>query len=111
MLGGLGALFRYLLAELIVKKVNPRKIPIHTLFVNIIGSFLLGLFLNNEFIIISEGFSEAVTFGFLGAFTTFSSFSLELVQIYRKNYLDKLIIYTIFSIFGSISALYVGISI
>ncbi|MDF2946928.1 MAG: CrcB family protein [Bacillales bacterium] len=108
--GGVGAVFRYYLSELIVKYNRRAMIPIHTLIINITGSFLLGFVLNNK-VIYSIEISDAITFGFLGAFTTFSSFSLELVQIYRKNNINKLVIYSIFSIFGSLFALYVGISI
>ncbi|WP_138417918.1 fluoride efflux transporter CrcB [Aquibacillus sediminis] len=64
--------------------------PIGTLAVNILGSFLLGLITGmqaNEAIILLVGT------GFLGAFTTFSTFKLEVIQIHFKQYKKALITY------------------
>lgn len=64
------------------------KFPFHTFFINVTGSFLIGFL----FIIFSEKFTESenlrllTTVGFLGAFTTFSTFELEIFGLVRERY-------------------------
>lgn len=60
----------------------PARLPIGTLLVNVIGSFLLGL-------VAGGGLDERMAFflgtGFLGAFTTFSTFKMESVHLLRRG--------------------------
>jgi len=80
--GALGALSRYGLSG-VAQKINSIGFPIGTLFVNIIGSFLIGfvmqLGLSTD--IIPRSIRVILTVGFLGAFTTFSTFSYETVKL------------------------------
>ena len=57
--------------------------PLATLTVNVVGSFLIGLlaFLNIDGATLSENFRLLLITGVLGGFTTFSSFSLETLQL------------------------------
>lgn len=79
--GFFGAICRYKLS-LLLNSQEHNKIPFGTLFVNLLGSFLLGL-------IIGMGKSEQIHFflgtGFMGAFTTYSTFNLEAVQLLQGN--------------------------
>jgi len=84
--GAVGAVLRWLTASS-VQKVAGGAFPWGTFFVNALGSFLLG-FLFIWLIERSSG-SElwrlAVTVGFLGAFTTFSTYSLESVRLLQEG--------------------------
>jgi len=77
--GFLGAMARYAMVAF-VSAHWPTRLPLGTLLVNLIGSFLLGW-------IASSGLNEQITFflgtGFMGAFTTFSTFKLESVNLFR----------------------------
>lgn len=78
--GALGTLSRYGLSGL-AQKVSSNY-PYETLIVNILGCFVIGYFvqiaLNTD--IIPSNLRIIVTIGFLGAFTTFSTFSYETLK-------------------------------
>lgn len=65
--------------------------PLATLFVNVVGSFLLGLFATWIFqkTTIEEELRLAIQIGFLGALTTFSTFSLESLNLLYNGHLIK----------------------
>ena len=79
--GAFGALMRYLFSFF----NHGHDIPIGTLSANLIGGFFMGflsaltikLFNNNPLL------KKAVTTGFMGALTTFSTFQFELVQMFK----------------------------
>jgi CrcB protein len=72
-LGGLGALARFGLDTAVAARLG-RSFPFGTLAVNLSGTFALGLLVGA--IVGDEAFRLAGT-GFLGAFTTFSTWALE----------------------------------
>ena len=80
--GALGALARYGLGTLISERY-PGAFPLGTFVINVTGSFLLGFL----FVVLTEraGLSPAlrttVTVGFLGAYTTFSTLTLETFRL------------------------------
>ncbi len=81
--GSIGALLRYLLYKFLQVPALG-SFPIATLIINCTGSFLLGFFLNQI-----RGHSDLGLFlalGVLGSFTTFSTFSLESVQLIRDGH-------------------------
>lgn len=79
--GGLGALARYGLSGW-VQGFLSTSFPLGTLAVNVLGSFLLGLtFYLLEGLALSAETRSMVTIGFLGSFTTFSTFSYEAVVL------------------------------
>ena len=80
--GALGALARYGLSGLVHRWAGP-SFPWGTLVVNLLGCFLLGLLatLSVERWTLSATSRAAVLIGFLGAFTTFSTFSWETLQL------------------------------
>ncbi|HWF58342.1 MAG TPA: fluoride efflux transporter CrcB [Candidatus Dormibacteraeota bacterium] len=78
--GGLGALSRYALQALI----DPRSdLPWGTFAINVSGSFLLGLIftLTTERLSVQPWLRTALTVGFLGAYTTFSTLAFETVRL------------------------------
>jgi CrcB protein len=76
--GSVGALSRYGLSTL-VSNVSGDKFAFGTLIVNVLGCFLIGFVMHiaQTTDIISADIKMAVTIGFLGALTTFSTFSWE----------------------------------
>ncbi len=83
--GSFGAITRYILSKNIQNLIN-HIYPLGTLFVNATGSFLIGfLFYFFENIIISNDIKSFLTIGFLGAYTTFSTYSLETINFIRDG--------------------------
>jgi len=80
--GVIGALIRYYLGIVIVSTSGIATFPIGTLIINYIGAFILGGF--NEFVSTRKTIPETVRLGvgtgLIGSFTTFSTFSVEVVQ-------------------------------
>jgi len=88
--GGLGAVCRYLATTAIGARFG-MMFPFGTLFVNTLGSFLMALIMgflltmakaNN---LLAEPLRLLLTVGFLGGFTTFSSFSMETLTLIRSG--------------------------
>ncbi|WNB92770.1 fluoride efflux transporter CrcB [Bacillus sp. NEB1478] len=105
--GFLGAICRFSTTKWISKNW-PSELPIATLLINIAGSFLLG-------IIIGSGINHsAVLFlgtGFMGAFTTFSTFKLENIQLHANRKRNVMIQYLVFSYMGGILFAFLGLTI
>ena len=84
--GFLGAIVRYCVTDQVSRLLHPA-FPYGTLIVNAAGSFLLG-FLSRfllEHPAISESLRTGLLVGFLGAFTTFSTFSHETVLLLQEG--------------------------
>ena len=80
--GAVGALCRYG----VVVAVGARPFPVATLLINVAGSFLLGLVLTYGALgRLGPQATTAVAVGFLGAFTTYSTFSWELFDLGRTD--------------------------
>jgi CrcB protein len=86
LLGAVGTLARYGLQGL-VQALTGQGFPWGTLAVNAIGCFLFGLVwcLAEERLVISGETRLIILVGFLGSFTTFSSFAFETGQLLRDS--------------------------
>ncbi|MFD9624512.1 fluoride efflux transporter CrcB [Peribacillus muralis] len=105
--GFFGSASRYVLQMIFNRLLPPGSIPISILLINLIGSFALGMVLPQKDAWHSS-FQVFLTIGFLGAFTTFSSFSMETIELIRKyRYIDSLIYITV-SVLGCIGAFLCG---
>jgi len=113
MLGGaLGAALRYLVSNG-VYSVLGRDFPYGTLTVNVLGSFLMGvlsviLLERNE---VDSLLKLAILVGFLGAFTTFSTFSMETLALINKGALSHALLNMLTSVIVCVFAVWLGMLI
>ena len=97
--GGIGAVSRYLISLNLAKNFEIN-LPISTFLVNVIGSFVIG-FLYILFIEkadITPAVKLALTVGFCGGLTTFSTFSLELFEMIGNQQIFHAFSYIILSV-------------
>ncbi len=107
--GFIGAAARYLFS-VFVNRINTGNFPISTLIINILGSFLIG-FLTQLFSSLYPSNKKLLLFlttGILGGFTTFSTFSLETVNLYQSGNMLYAALNIIFSIVFCISGAFLG---
>jgi CrcB protein len=94
--GALGAMARYAISTWIFQ-VSNHKFPYATLTVNVLGSFVMGIL----FVVIIERSAMPVEMrslwmiGFLGAFTTFSTFSLDALGLWQNGHLFMALLYVL----------------
>ncbi len=95
--GSLGAISRYAIG----KYINSRNtsFPFATLIVNAIGSFLLGYIIGYNILNENLNFNFFVVAGFLGAFTTFSTFSFEIFSLLKGKETLKAFIFIFLHVF------------
>ena len=108
--GFIGAICRYLVARFSMV-IFGNSIPFGTLIVNLLGSFILGYFytFSMEKIFISDYLRFAISVGFLGAFTTFSTFSVETLHLFEDGAYILGIVNMFANLFFSLIAAYWGI--
>jgi CrcB protein len=111
MLGGaIGAGFRWHLSRIALQMLGPA-FPWGTWLVNLLGSLLLGLLAG---VVVRHGPSGEplllfLGVGVLGGFTTFSGFSLEMVQMLERGHLMLALAYALSSVAGSMMLLVLGL--
>ena len=105
--GSLGTVTRYFLSSWLQ---CCSVFPCATLLINITGSFVIGicaeLFIQS---ILSEAARIFCMVGFLGAYTTFSTFSLEFVQLCGSGFCSSAFAYLALSNLGGICAAILGV--
>ena len=106
--GALGAVARYFISTIF--PFVPGKVPIATLSVNIVGSFLMavGFVVFAERAMASEVLRYGLMTGFFGALTTFSTFSIEVLQMIQSGNLKLAFAYGLGSVLLCIVAASVG---
>lgn len=84
--------------------------PGHTLFINVSGSFLLALIIGmlGERFQTAHPFRLLLTVGFCGGFTTFSTFAVETVGLWRMGENGQAALYIIASVGLSLAAAFGG---
>ncbi|MGZ5052249.1 MAG: fluoride efflux transporter CrcB [Methylobacter sp.] len=109
--GAFGAVVRFLVSSGIYQWLG-RGFPYGTLVVNVIGSFMLGLLtesLMQQRITITFEYRAAILVGFIGAFTTFSTFSLETFYLLEQGQLTKAGLNIVTSVGACLLAIWIGL--
>ena len=110
--GAIGAVMRYG-ASLGVYSLLGRGFPYGTLFVNVTGSLLMGVLS----IVMLERFNvgpewrAAILVGLLGSFTTFSTFSLETLNLLEQGDVMRAMANIVFSVIVCLIAVWIGITL
>ncbi|MDJ0614810.1 MAG: fluoride efflux transporter CrcB [Rhizobiaceae bacterium] len=107
--GGIGAAARHLAGLGALRLLGPA-FPWGTLFVNIFGSLVMGLFI--AWLVKRGGSNELRMFfatGILGGFTTFSAFSLDVANMVERGAMMPAFGYVAASVLISILALFIGL--
>ena len=110
--GALGAVSRFLLSGVTYRLLGSG-FPYGTLCVNIIGSLLIGFVmqvgLNTD--IIPQSLRTVITVGFLGAFTTFSTFSFETLNYIQDGVWGMALVNIAVNVIVCLLAVFAGIII
>lgn len=93
--GFLGAVARYLIAKTIAEKMRT-VFPAGTFVVNLSGAFLFGLL--TAFLPETASWRSLLVTGFLGAYTTFSTFMLESVYLLQDGEMGRAFWYNLLSL-------------
>jgi len=110
--GAAGALLRFWMSQGVYLLLG-RSFPYGTLAVNILGSFLMGLlyvYLLDRSHIAPE-WRAAILIGLLGAFTTFSTFSIETLNLFEQGEQLKALMNAVFSVVLCLFATWLGVII
>lgn len=107
--GMVGSVLRYSTSLLIS---NTDSFPLATFSVNLLGSFLLSLLLFSSGLRkrISKEFLTALTVGLIGSFTTFSTVTYEIIELWQASALFASV-YVFSSLFGSLGLCYIALLI
>jgi fluoride exporter len=108
--GAMGSILRFAAVSYLTPFLNYR-FPLGTFFVNILGSFLIGLmyvlFVEKAFV--SSEWRLFFMTGVLGGFTTFSAFSLEMLQLWQEGQALVSISYATSSVVLGLLMVYAGV--
>jgi len=107
--GAIGASLRFLAGVAVLRLLGQTGFPVAILSVNVIGSFLMGVFV---VLAAQRGLTHLSPFvmtGVLGGFTTFSAFSLEAVTLYERGDIGQAALYVGLSVGLSILGLIAGL--
>lgn len=107
--GAAGASARFLAGVGIARVLGMNPFPLGVIVVNILGSFLMGVFVVAAAHRGLTHLSPLVMTGFLGGFTTFSAFSLETVTLYERGDFGLAMMYVILSVVLSVGGLAAGL--
>lgn len=110
--GGVGSMIRYSISVLF-NKFSTTLFPWPTFIVNVLGSFLMGLLISyfGRSLIVSPNLKLLLVVGFCGGFTTFSTFSIEGLNLLNSGNTTIAITYILGSVFFGLIAVWLGVTI
>ncbi|MDG2421303.1 MAG: fluoride efflux transporter CrcB [Gammaproteobacteria bacterium] len=110
--GAFGAISRFWITTN-VEKLYPATYPSGTFIVNLIGCFFIGLLfvLFSEKISLADDVRSLLVVGFLGAMTTFSTFSLDALLLIEQGQYGMAFSYLLGSVVVCLIATFIGINI
>lgn len=106
--GAIGALLRYIVSVTFSSVASP--FPLGTVVVNLVGSFLLGFLTTRWFVsrAMPSFLVVGVGTGMIGSFTTFSTFSVEFIELMKNGLFFYAFLYSSISLLGGILLAYYG---
>jgi len=108
--GGLGASLRFIITTL-TPTISNYNFPLATFSINIIACFLMGLlcaiFMDKTNI--SPAIKLALTVGFCGGFSTYTAFSVELLEMLNSTQFLQAILYITATIIFGLVAVWMGV--
>lgn len=107
--GAVGAVLRYLM----MIAIGTHTLPWATLGVNVLGSFLLACLIEvfAHFAPVSNELRLLLVVGVLGAFTTFSTFSLDTISLLERGFFKQALFYVSASVILSLGAFILGLKL
>lgn len=107
-----GGMARYLLGG-VVQRMSGTTFPAWTLIVNVTGSLALGFLMRylGEGVAVSAEARALLTVGFCGGYTTFSTFSFEVVTLFEQGDWRRASLYVIASVTLSLMAMWAGMAL
>lgn len=108
---GVGGVFRYWISNVIHWFLG-RDFPYGTLVVNVSGCFLMGLLfvlILERFDVVKPQLRSLLLIGFLGGYTTFSSFSIETLNLFENGALLSASLNILLSVILCIGAAWLGV--
>jgi len=111
--GFIGAIARYGISTLVYRVMGRSSLPIDTLAVNILGSFILGFFMfyGDAKWAASTVWRNFIAVGIMGALTTFSTFSYETFGMLNDNLYGEAIINILLNVLLTIAAVWLGMTL
>jgi CrcB protein len=109
--GFVGSICRFAVSGA-VTAIVPRGFPTGTLVVNTTGCVLLAFFLTLiRDRVVSDALRLAIAVGFVGAYTTFSTFAYEIYELARAGQTGRATLYVVLSLVLGLIAVYVGVAL
>lgn len=107
--GAIGSVLRHFAGKGALALFGP-SFPVGTLLVNVLGSFVMGVLvaLFAHTLNPSQEARAFLTVGLLGGFTTFSSFSLDVVTLYERGETLSAMFYVALSVILSLAGIFAG---
>ena len=105
---GLGATARYLLSLQLQSSTTGSKIPLGILTCNLLGCLLIGLIYGILKSHHQSWISPLAVTGFLGGFTTFSTFALDAQKLIQSGNISLAVCYVLISVIGGLALCYLG---
>jgi len=106
--GAIGAVLRFGTGLAMLRLTGPG-FPLGVLTVNVLGSFLMGIFAVYSFHRGVQNLNPFVMTGILGGVTTFSAFSLEAFTLYERGEIAQAGLYVALSVVLSVAGLAAGV--
>lgn len=110
--GALGAVARYLV------NVSPLagavdRFPLPTFLINVVGSFMIGFCVAafGDKVNVNQNVILAIVVGFVGAFTTFSTFEMEVFGLARDRHFSTALVYIVLSVIIGFAGLLAGVAL
>jgi len=111
--GAVGASCRYLISVFTAKYFHLAGIPLGTLIANVVGAFLMGVLMGlfQQHTEVDDFWRPLLVTGFLGALTTFSSFSFEVLQLLERGQIVHAASYVLVSAVLCVAMVWFGMQV